>query len=159
MLTYMWLWRARGEDEMQNNNLHPLAYFNTNSFWSVSLTSTVDKTYSCKVSQTQVPILPSTCGETDMAKNGEGQNQGKTGSPSYYSHDLLTIPYCCFYYLLSSLLPSLLSDNGYGTYLFTYLLLFFFSVIYITLNPKLLHGNDQLFREWNNGQFVLSRYL
>lgn len=95
-----------------------------------------------------------------MAKNGKGRKtKARLGLLSYYSHDLLTIPYCCFYYLLSFFASLLPSDNGYGTYLFTYLLLFFFSVIYITLNPKLLHGNDQLFRQWNNGQFVLSRYL
>ena len=147
---------------MQYNNLYPLTYFNTNSFWSISLRLTVDKTYSCKASQTQVPILPSTCGKTEVAKNGEGQSQDKPGSP-YYSRDLLTVPYCCFYCLLSSLLPSLLSDNGYGTYLFTSLLLFFFSVIYITLNPKQgfnLHGKDQLFRQRTIcAQFVLTRYL
>ena len=155
----MTLWRAQGEDEMQNNNLHPLTYFNTNSFWSVSLTSTVDKTNSCKASQTQVPILPSTRGETEVAKNGEGQSQDWVSFLLFpWSFDQ-TISYCCFYYLLSSLLSSLLSDNGYGTYLFTYLLLFLSSVIHITLNPKLLHGKDQLFRQWNNGQFVLSRYL
>lgn len=157
MLTYMWLWRARGEDETQNNNLHPLTYFNTNSFWSVSLTSTVDKHIPVKFPRPKSQFFLLHVGKLTWPRTGKGRTKARLGL-------LIIIPmiFWPFHTAVStifSLLPSLLSDNGYGTYLFTYLLLFFFSVIYITLNPKLLHGNDQLFRQWNNGQFVLSRYL